>query len=615
MSAVALLAVMAPSAGATASAKGVRNDARATNETADFVAALEEAIAAAGTAEVPQFRSTRPTIGAPEEAIGAPEEAKVSDEDDESLSPPSFGLDASEMPPAAIPKFAGATITAEALAAQVPTPQTTAAGPDAVDSGATIAAATTPSGLLGEGAGQTLIPATPMTPQGTLTTKADRSPGPSMGLTQSASAAPSPTLAGPEPSPTGSPNITGTAEMAALNPDLQSASMAVRTEADAKTLVSPGARGPIGEEMAIVAGSRSSLRNGPADAVSGASQGRSSEAASRSEVPNASPPEVSAPKIVLPVASDRAREVAAARSAVVTAIRPAKTPAEAVVPTPEAVAGTADDEAQGEVSETVSVDTTPPSVDAAQAPAGRVRDVIDRAASRVAAQAGSLAEPAASKSETKGAETPAQVAQAVPGSDKLGSTPPSANLSPLPVGVEEPAGQPMPAGVAQATETRGPEPAQTPVLSTLSRTTLETTVQIAAQIVRKLEGRSTRFEMALTPDDLGRVDVSLDIDADGALHATLAFDNPVAATELRGRVDELRRQLIEAGFTVADDALSFAERDPSAGQGGGFDRDTDPRSARVFGAAARANAEVDLTLQTPRWISLSLTPAGVDMKV
>ena len=131
--------------------------------------------------------------------------------------------------------------------------------------------------------------------------------------------------------------------------------------------------------------------------------------------------------------------------------------------------------------------------------------------------------------------------------------------------------------------------------------------------MRKLEGRSTRFEMALTPDDLGRVDVKLDIDSEGRLAARLAFDNPAAATDLRGRVDELRRQLEDAGFHLADDAFEFAERDsgsqrlrPWAGPA--------RRQSRAFAAAARLNAETT-TPSPPRWMSLSLSPSGVDMKV
>ncbi|HEY0102967.1 MAG TPA: flagellar hook-length control protein FliK [Brevundimonas sp.] len=150
-------------------------------------------------------------------------------------------------------------------------------------------------------------------------------------------------------------------------------------------------------------------------------------------------------------------------------------------------------------------------------------------------------------------------------------------------------------------------------LSGLSRSTIEATAQIAAQILRRLEGRSTRFEMALLPEELGRVDIKLDIDSEGRLAARLAFDNPAAATDLRGRVDELRRQLEDAGFHLADDAFEFADRDSGSSA---FDRGQDDRggSRRAFAAAQRLSAEADAAIP-PRWMALSLSPSGVDVKV
>ncbi|HZV84103.1 MAG TPA: flagellar hook-length control protein FliK, partial [Brevundimonas sp.] len=149
--------------------------------------------------------------------------------------------------------------------------------------------------------------------------------------------------------------------------------------------------------------------------------------------------------------------------------------------------------------------------------------------------------------------------------------------------------------------------------SGLSRAAVEATAQIAAQILRRLEGRSTRFEMALLPEELGRVDIKLDIDSGGRLAARLAFDNPAAATDLRGRVDELRRQLEDAGFHLAEDAFEFAERDSGSSA---FDRGQDTRggSKRAFAAAQRLNAEADAAIP-PRWMALSLSPSGVDVKV
>ncbi|KQW78906.1 flagellar hook length determination protein [Brevundimonas sp. Root1279] len=118
--------------------------------------------------------------------------------------------------------------------------------------------------------------------------------------------------------------------------------------------------------------------------------------------------------------------------------------------------------------------------------------------------------------------------------------------------------------------------------------------------------------MALLPEELGRVDVKLDIDSEGRLQARLAFDNPAAATDLKGRADELRRQLEQQGFHLAEDAFEFADRDSGSSA---FDRGQDARQnqGRAFAAAARLNNDTDVV--QPRWMSLSLAPTGVDMKV
>lgn len=150
--------------------------------------------------------------------------------------------------------------------------------------------------------------------------------------------------------------------------------------------------------------------------------------------------------------------------------------------------------------------------------------------------------------------------------------------------------------------------------SRLSQATIETTAQLAAQIARSLDGKSTRFDMVLTPEDLGRVDVSLEIGDDGQLAARLAFDNPAAAAELRGRADELRKQLQDAGFQIAGDALDFSHRDQPQG-GDAFERQQQ-RNALFGGGSRLALAADTSSILTPGvWTNLSLTPDRVDMKV
>lgn len=259
--------------------------------------------------------------------------------------------------------------------------------------------------------------------------------------------------------------------------------------------------------------------------------------------------------------------------------------------------------------------TPPPTAPPAPPP---LRALAERTARPLEAGEGSGAAPAEQPTESASATTAKSpsTSDAAPGlqSGRGGDSPPSAlPADPAPPG-EAAAGGERDLESRAAVDSAAPSTreASTPT-PLLSRAAMEATAQIAAQILRRLDSRSTRFEMALLPEELGRVDVKLDIDSDGRLAARLAFDNPAAATDLRGRADELRRQLEQAGFHLAEDAFEFAERDSGSSA---FDRGDDPRqgSGRAFTAAARLHAEAEAA-PVARWTSLSLTPAGVDLKV
>lgn len=156
--------------------------------------------------------------------------------------------------------------------------------------------------------------------------------------------------------------------------------------------------------------------------------------------------------------------------------------------------------------------------------------------------------------------------------------------------------------------------AEKPLESRLSLANVRTTAEMAAHIIMKLGQRTSRFDMVLTPENLGMVDVTLEVDNDGQLRARMVFDNPAAAQDLRARAEELRRQLAEAGFQLSDNALEFTDRDSqSRGSFQQFFSDDRP-GRRAFAGANRLAVEAD-TLIAPVWTSVSLTPRGVDMKV
>ena len=67
----------------------------------------------------------------------------------------------------------------------------------------------------------------------------------------------------------------------------------------------------------------------------------------------------------------------------------------------------------------------------------------------------------------------------------------------------------------------------------------QTVANLAAQIAKKLDGRSSRFDVQLDPAGLGKVDVRVEIDSAGKMTAALNFDNQQAANELKSRSGEL----------------------------------------------------------------------------
>jgi Meckel syndrome type 1 protein len=110
----------------------------------------------------------------------------------------------------------------------------------------------------------------------------------------------------------------------------------------------------------------------------------------------------------------------------------------------------------------------------------------------------------------------------------------------------------------QSAEARAADQSSAPAAQTAQpvRGSPETVAALAAQIIKKLDGKSTRFDVELDPAGLGKVDVRVEIGAHGRMVASLTFENPQAAQDLKARSGELQRALEQAGFDLSG-GLSF----------------------------------------------------------
>jgi Meckel syndrome type 1 protein len=122
--------------------------------------------------------------------------------------------------------------------------------------------------------------------------------------------------------------------------------------------------------------------------------------------------------------------------------------------------------------------------------------------------------------------------------------------------------------------------------SSATLSTPATAPHLAAEISRKFEGKSAQFDISLTPEGLGKVDVKITINARGEVSAAMKFDNPQAAAELKSRAAELQRALEQSGFSLSQDGISFSD-----GQGQGFGAAQQQASQQDWQETARRTAQ------------------------
>ena len=149
----------------------------------------------------------------------------------------------------------------------------------------------------------------------------------------------------------------------------------------------------------------------------------------------------------------------------------------------------------------------------------------------------------------------------------------------------------------------------------------ETVAALSAEILKKADAKTTRFDVALTPDGLGKVDVRIEIGRDGALTASMRFDTVHAAQELRGKANELRQALSDAGFNVADNALSFdvssqggQSQNPFFAFEGWGDQGQRAFSGRAFQAALTGEEDITITPELLPGLK-TVADSGLDIRI
>ena len=90
---------------------------------------------------------------------------------------------------------------------------------------------------------------------------------------------------------------------------------------------------------------------------------------------------------------------------------------------------------------------------------------------------------------------------------------------------------------------------------------------VPIEIGLKALGGTNRFEIRLSPEDLGRIDVSLEIREDGEVKARLVVERPETLALLQRDARSLERALDQAGLKAGDGAIDMQLRDSGGGRG------------------------------------------------
>jgi Meckel syndrome type 1 protein len=141
--------------------------------------------------------------------------------------------------------------------------------------------------------------------------------------------------------------------------------------------------------------------------------------------------------------------------------------------------------------------------------------------------------------------------------------------------------------------------------------------RLSAQIVQAVGGGKSSFDLTLHPDGLGDVQVKVSVDRNGAVTAHMTFSNPQAAADLGAQVGDLKQALAQAGFSVADNGLSFnlgGQGQSGAGQNA-WSEGPPPVYGRAFQGALDSSEDLLASVNQAAIRLQNPSAAGLDIRI
>ena len=139
--------------------------------------------------------------------------------------------------------------------------------------------------------------------------------------------------------------------------------------------------------------------------------------------------------------------------------------------------------------------------------------------------------------------------------------------------------------------------------------------QVAVQIQKAAGAGQDRISIQLKPQDLGRIDVKMDLAADGSVKAQILVDKADTLDLLQRDARGLERALADAGLKAESGGLEFSLRGDGSGQGTASNH----ASAQDAAAAERADADPAEGDAAEREVALGVNlradDGGMDMRI